>query len=171
MLLDLINLAKLRRAVVYALFLALLFLVQNLLGAYVAPLGVHAMFIPAAVVCVALFEGGVWGAMFGLVAGYFADMGFAENSVLFTLLFSVIGYFTGVLGKYTLRKAFVTALVLSAGALLLAAFCQMFPFLFFKDTRIWPVLKTGLLQVLWSLPFIFVIYYPCRAIAGHEMTE
>lgn len=171
MLLDLINLAKLRRAVVYAILLLVLFLIQNLLVSYVALWGVRAMFIPVAVVCVALFEGGVWGAMFGLAAGYFADMGFAENTVLFTILFPVIGYFTGVLGKYTLRKAFITALVLSAAALMLAAFCQMFPFLFFEDTKIWPVLKTGFLQVLWSLPFIFVIYYPCRAIAGHEMTE
>ena len=171
MLLDLINLAKLRRAVIHALLLAVLFLIQNLLGAYVTPLGVGAMFIPAAVVCVALFEGGVWGAMFGLAAGYFADMGFAENTVLFTVLFAVIGYLTGVFGKYVLRRAFITALVLSAAALVLTAFCQMFPFLFFSGTKIGAVLKTGALQVLWSLPFVPLIYYPCRSIAGHDLTE
>lgn len=171
MFLDLINLAKLRRAVIHALMLALLFLVQNLLGAYVAPLGVKAMFIPVAVVCVALFEGGIWGAMFGLAAGWFADMGFAENAVLFTVLFPVLGYLTGVFGKYVLRKALITALILSAAALLITAFCQMFPFLFFSGTKLGAVLKTGLLQVLWSLPFVFPIYYPCRAIAGQTLTE
>ena len=59
MLFDLINLAKLRRAVIHALMLILLFCAQDLLGSYVAPWGVKALFIPAAVVCVALFEGGV----------------------------------------------------------------------------------------------------------------
>lgn len=170
MLLDLINLAKLRRGVVYALMLVLLFALQNLLCSYIAPLGVKAMFIPAAVVCVALFEGGVWGAMFGLAAGYFADMGFAENTVMFTILFPAIGYVVGILGKYSMRKAFITALVLSAAALLLAALGQMFPF-FFRGTKLWAVVKTGVLQVLWSLPFVPVIYYPCRFIAGHDMTE
>lgn len=170
MLLDLINLAKLRRAVVYGLFLVLLFAVQNLLGAYVSLWGVRAMFLPAAVVCVALFEGGVWGAMFGLAAGYFADMAFAENTVMFTLLFPMLGYFAGVLCKYTLRKALITALVLSAGALLLTAGAQMAPFLF-RGERFWPVLRTGLLQTLWSLPFVFAVYYPCRTIAGYDMTE
>ena len=46
----------------------------------------------------------------------------------------------------------------------------MFHFLFFTDTRAWPVLRTGLLQVLWSLPFVAVIYYPCRAIAGRDLS-
>lgn len=170
MLFDLINLAKLRRGVVYALMLVLLFAVQNLLCAYVAPLGVRAMFIPVAVVCVALFEGGVWGAMFGLAAGFFTDMGFAENTILFTVLFPVVGYAVGVLGKYSMRKAFITALVLSTAALLLAALGQMFPF-FFRGTNVWAVLRTGFLQLLWSLPFVPVIYYPCRSIAGHDMTE
>ncbi len=170
MFLDLIDLAKFRRALIHALLLVLLFWLQDLLASYVTLGGVKAMFIPAAVVCVALFEGGVWGAMFGLAAGYLADLGFAENTVLFTLLFPAMGYFAGVLGKYVLRRAFITGFVLSAAALILAALCQMFPF-FFRSSSFWAVLKTGVLQVLWSLPFAALIFFPCRRIAGQDLSD
>lgn len=170
MLFDLINLAKLRRAVIHGLMLLLLFWLQDLLASYVTPWGIKALFIPAAVVCVALFEGGSWGAMFGLAAGFLSDLGFAENTVLFTLLFPLMGYAAGVLGKYVLRKAFVTGLVLSATALVLSTLFQMFPF-FFRSSSFWAVLKTGLLQVLWSLPFAALIYFPCRSIAGQDLSD
>lgn len=168
MLLDLIDLARLRRALIYLLMLIVLFFVQDLLLADVSIWGVHALFVPAAVVCVGLFEGGVWGVFFGLAAGYFTDMGLPDSVVTFTLLFPVIGFFTGVFGKYMLRKALITALVLSAGAFILTAVVQAFPF-FFTGTRIWPLVKTMVLQILWSIPFVFAIYYPCRSIAGRDM--
>ena len=170
MLLDLIDLARLRRALIYLLLLLVLYFVQDLLLARVALWGVHALFIPAAVVCVGLFEGGVWGALFGLAAGYFTDMGLPDSVVTFTLLFPVFGFFTGVFGKYVLRKALITALVLSAAAFTLTAAVQAFPF-FFTGTRIFPIIKTAVLQVLWSLPFVFAIYYPCRSIAGRDLRE
>ncbi len=170
MIFDLIDLAKLRRAFVYALLLLVLFLLQNVLFANLAIAGVRAMFVPISVVCVALFEGGVWGALYGLAAGFFLDMGMPDSTVLFLILLPVIGFFCGALCHYVLRRGFLTALVLSAGTLLLTALCQMFPFLF-SGTKVWAVIGTGLLQVLWSLPFILIIYYPCRAIAQRDMTD
>lgn len=169
MLYDLINLEKLRRACVYTLMLVVLLLLQNVLLANLAPLGVRAVFVPVSVVCVGLFEGGVWGAMYGLAAGYFMDMGQSETTILFMLVLGVCGYFTGLLCRYELRRGLVTALVLSLGVLVICALCQMLPFLIFTDTSPWAVVRTGLLQVLWSLPFTFLIYYPCRYIAGHDM--
>jgi len=170
MIFDLINLAKLRRAFVYGLMLLVLFLLQNVLLAGVAPGGVHALFVPVSVVCVALFEGGVWGALYGLAAGYFLDLGMADSTVLFLLILPIIGFFGGLLCHYVLRRGFLTALVLSGATLILTALCQMFPF-FFSGTRVWAVLRTGFLQALWSLPFLLIIYYPCRFIAQRDMTE
>lgn len=169
MLYDLINLEKLRRSCVYGLMLLVLFLLQNVLLSNIAPLGVRAVFVPVSVVCVGLFEGGVWGAMYGVAAGYFMDMGQSETTVLFMIVLAAAGFFTGLLCRYELRRGLVTALALSFCVLAICALCQMLPFLLFTATRPWPVLRTGLLQVLWSLPFTFVIYYPCRYIAGHEM--
>lgn len=170
MLYDLINLEKLRRACVYALMLVILLLLQNVLLSNIAPLGVRAAFVPVSVVCVGLFEGSVWGAMYGLAAGYFMDMGQSETTVLFMLVLVVCGYFTGLLCRYELRRGLVTALVLSFCVLVICAACQMLPFLVFTETvRPGVVIATGVLQVLWSLPFTFLIYYPCRYIAGREM--
>lgn len=169
MLYDLIDLEKLRRACVYALMLAALFLLQNVLLVNVAPLGVHAVFVPVSVVCVGLFEGGVWGAMYGMAAGYFLDMGHSETTILFTLLLAAAGYFIGVLCRFELRRGLTTALLLSFLLLAACALCQMAPFLLAGSTRPWVAVRTGLLQVLWSMPFTFLIYYPCRFIAGREL--
>ena len=85
MLLDLIDLSKLRRAIVYALLLAGLFILQNLILSRITVLGVHALIVPAAVVAIGLFEDGLWGGMVGLAAGYFSDMA-TQNVALFTVL-------------------------------------------------------------------------------------
>ena len=88
MLLDLIDLSKLRRAIVYGLLLAGILLVQNHIAARIPVLGVRPLLIPAMVVAVGLFEDGMWGGMLGLAAGYFSDMAYADHLVLFTVLLS-----------------------------------------------------------------------------------
>lgn len=169
MLLDLIDLSKLRRAIVYALVLAVVFILQDLLIARIPLFGVRAMMIPAAVVAIGLFEGGLWGGFIGLAAGYLMDLGYTEQTVLFMILFTGIGFFAGVLGKYLLHKGFVSYLALTAAAMLLITGAQMFRYLFFTDTNAWAVWRTGLLQFLWSIPWAIPVYFPCKAIAARPM--
>ena len=169
MLLDLIDLSKLRRAIVYALMLAVTFICQDLLVARIELFGVRAMMIPAAVVAIGLFEGGQWGGFLGLAAGYLFDLGYTEQTVLFTILLTVIGFFSGVLGKYLLHKGFVSFLVLVLAAMSFITLAQMFRFLFFTDTDAWAVWRTGLIQILWSLPWAVPIYFPYKAIAARPM--
>lgn len=169
MLLDLIDLSKLRRAIVYALVLAIVFIVQDLLVARIPLWGVRPMLIPAAVVAIGLFEGGLWGGFVGLAAGYFMDLGYIENTVLFTILLTVIGFFSGVLGKYLLHKGFLSYMTLVLAAMILVTLIQMFSFLFFTDTNAWAVWRTGLVQILWSLPWAVPLYFPCRSIAARPM--
>ena len=108
MLLDLIDLSKLRRAIVYAISLAVSLVLQNLIIGRITLFGVHALLVPSMVVAVALFEGGLWGGMLGLAAGYFMDMVYVDHVVLFTVLLPAVGFFTGTLGKYMLHKGFVS---------------------------------------------------------------
>ena len=181
MLLDLIDLSKLRRAIVYGVLLAVVFILQNLILSQAALFGVKPLLVPAVVAGVGLFEGGVWGGFVGLAAGYFADMG-TQNVVMFTVLMPAEGFFAGVLGKYMFHRGFMYFVVLALLALAVTAFCQMFRFLFLvsEDTRAflsvylpgresWPVLRMGLLQTLiglvWSLP----LYFPCKLIAARPM--
>lgn len=182
MLLDLIDLSKLRRAIVYGLLLAAVLVIQNQIVSRLPLFGVRPVLLPALVVAVALFEGGVWGGILGLAAGYFADFGCANYVVLFTVLLSAAGFFTGVLGKYMLHKGFVSYVAMLLLALVLVTFCQMFRFLFLADedqqafhalyiagAASWPVLRTGLVQVAWSLIFSLPLYFPCKAIAARPM--
>ncbi|MCC8357011.1 MAG: hypothetical protein LJU34_04045 [Oscillospiraceae bacterium] len=169
MLLDLIDLSKLRRGIVYALIMAALFAVQSLFLSPLPRVGGRAMLVPAVVMAVGLLEGGPWGGFVGLAAGYFMDMGYAEQTVLFTVLFPVLGFFAGVMGKYMLRKGFVSYMVVTLCALCIITFCQMFKFLFLSDTSTWAVWRTGLIQVGWSLVWAIPIYFPCRSIASRPM--
>ena len=166
MLYDLIDLSKLRRAILYALLLAVLFIVQDFVLSHIAVFGVRAVLIPAAVVAVGLFDGGLTGGLFGLAAGYFCDMGSADHIILFTVMLAAIGFFTGILGQFLFHRGFVSYIVLAAAALAIVTFCQMFRFLFFTDTDASAVWRTGLIQLLWSLPWAVPVYFPCRSIAG-----
>ena len=142
---------------------------QDLLAARIPLWGVRPMMIPAAVVAIGLYEGGLWGGFLGLAAGFFFDMGYIEQTVLFTILLAVIGFFSGVLGKYLLHKGFLSYMALVLAAMLLLTGAQMIPFLFFTDTRDAAVWKTGLVQILWSLPWAIPVFFPCRAIASRPL--
>ena len=182
MLLDLIDLSKLRRAIVYTLLLSVVFILQNLILSPIAPFGVKPLLIPATVAAVGLFEGGVWGGFVGLAAGYFTDMAIAEHVVLFTILMPAVGFFAGVLGKYMLHRGFMSFVTLALLALILTALCQMFRFLFLAgdDARQflhlylpgrenWPVWRMGILQTVFSLVWSMPLYFPCKLIAARPM--
>lgn len=172
MLLDLIDLSKLRRVIVYAVMLAVVFMVQDLFAAQIPFLGIRPVLIPAAVVGIGLLEGGLWGGFLGLGAGFFADMGYSEQLILFTVLLPTAGFFSGALGKYTLHKGFVSYLVLTALTLTILALCQISKVLFFTDnsvTRPWAVWRTGLIQTGYSLVWAIPIYFPCKLISDRPL--
>lgn len=182
MLLDLIDLSKLRRAIVYGLLLGGVLILQNLIVSRVPLFGVRAMMVPALVVAVGLFEGGAWGGFIGLAAGYFTDMSYTDHVVLFTILLPALGFFIGALGKYMLQKGLVSYLVMALLALTVIAFCQMFHTLFlsgadarafrqlyFSGSYAWIVARTGLIQIGWSLVWSIPVYFPCKLIAAHPM--
>ena len=168
MFLDLIDLNKLRRGVLYALFLLLVLIVQDMVLSHVTILGVRPMILPVAVTAVALFEGGVWGGVFGLCAGLLTDMNFSETTVLFTVVLTVIGFLTGAMAQFVLNRRFFSYLFVSLAALLLTALCQMFRLLVFQGADPIRLLLTAGLQTLWSLPFCIPVYFPCRALARRK---
>lgn len=181
MLLDLIDLSKLRRTIVYGALLAVVFILQDLILSRIAAFGAKPLLIPAVVVGVGLFEGGVWGGCVGLAAGYFADMT-SQHVALFTVLLPILGFFAGVLGKYMLHRGFMSYMVLALVALATAAFCQMFRFLFLMDEdarqflslylpgrEMWPVWRMGLTQTAVSLAWAVPFYFPCKFIAASPL--
>lgn len=151
-----------RRGVLYALYLLGALLLQNVIFSHIAPLGVRAMFMPALVVAVALFEGGSRGGYFGLAAGIACDLFFAGQRVLFTILFPVMGFAVGLLADFYLNRRFFSYAVMAVLALFAAAFAQMFPLLVYHGQGSWALWRSAILQTLWSVPFIYPAYYICK---------
>ena len=169
MLLDLINFEKLKRALLYFAVVAVVLALQTLLFSRLRLLGAAPMFVPAVVTAIALFEGGVWGAVFGIITGVLCGLRYSSRVVTFAVLFAAIGFFSGVLAEYVLNRRFISYFALSAAAFVLTAFCQMFRPLFFLNAPAAHVLLLGLKQVLWSLPFPFLIYFPVKNIGRRRL--
>ena len=144
---DLINKDKVHRALWCALYMAVTLLLQNTVFAHIALFGVHAMFVPAVVVAVGVFEGGTWGAVFGLITGYFCAIGFGA----------------GMLAAYLINNGIFPFLVTCLAAFLLTAFCQMFRLWIFHGASFWRLLAVALGQSVFSLPLAVPYYYISRA--------
>lgn len=171
MLLDMINLVKVRKAIIYFGVLLLVLFVQNIILSRISVFGVHAFIAPIAIVAVGFFEGGVWGGIFGLAMGLLCDMNLNDTKVMLTVIFPIIGFVSGATATYFVNKRFFSFFFVCLAALVLTAVCQMFKFVAIANANIFPVLITAGLQTLWSLPFTFALYYPCRSLSGVDLSK
>ena len=165
--LDLINLTKIRRALLHCFCVLVAFWLQFAVFSRVAlPGGVKPFFIPVAVAAIGLWEGGVWGGVFGLAVGLYCDGNFTGGgTVTFLFLFTALGFFSGVLADYLINRGFVAYLLLSLASLLLTALVQLLPLWIFYGASPAALLPVGALQALWSWPFAVPVYFAVRAVA------
>lgn len=162
---------KMRRGVWYALLLLLFLLLQNVVFSHIAIFGVRSMFMPVLVTAVGLFEGGTRGGWFGLAAGALCDLFLGGQTVMFTLLFPLIGFAAGFFTDFFLNRRLFSYAVMAVISLLLSAFCQMFSLLVFRGENAWALWRTALLQTLWSVPFLFPAYYICKILPRKDGTQ
>ena len=162
---DLINNRAIRSALWCALYLIVTILAQNTVFARVRVWGVHAMFVPAMVIAVAMFHGTVWGAVFGLVAGFLCDMGYPETNVLFLTLLPVIGLLAGMASDYLVNRTLLAFLCLCLLGFLLTGFAQMFRLWVFKGAAFGPLLSAAFRQAIVSLPLAVPYFYISRGAA------
>jgi len=148
----------------YALYLFLALLAQNMLLNRFRILDVCPLVLPAVAAAVGMFEGATWGPILALILGIFADMGFVENDVTFTLLFPAIAFGTAFISEFYINRRFFAFMGVAFLALLLTAVLQML-LVAVKDSFSLVMLRTALLQTLWSLPLAPLAYYP----AAHMM--
>lgn len=156
---DVIDLKRLRLALIYMLTLVVLMFFQDTVFARLGLFGVKMLFIPAAIVAVSLFEGGFRGGLFGLLAGLLCDLTFPESSLLFTVLFPAIGFFSGLASEFWLSRSFTAYLTTAACALLVTALCQMMRVILVEPGSVLACLVTVLVQTLWSMPMAVVCYF------------
>jgi hypothetical protein len=161
-----INKEKVWKGVCYFLVILGTLMIQNLLMPHLTILKVRPLIIPAAAVAVGMFEGGTYGAIFGLFLGFFADMSFAENTVLFLVIMGVLGFAAGFAADFYLNRTFIPFMAAAFAGLLFTAVIQMIrPFIMGSGAG--RVILTGLLQTVWALPFAALYYPVIRAISRH----
>ena len=169
--LELINLRKARKAILYLFCLILAIWLQTMVFSRLMLLGVKAFFLPALIVAIGLFEGGVWGGILGLAAGFGCMLSMVGYPVLFLVLLPAFGFLSGVLADFLINRRFTSYLILAAIALLLTAFLQAAPLWIFHGAEARAVFSVAALQAAWSLPMAVLCYFAAKALAGREREE
>jgi cell shape-determining protein MreD len=162
---DLINLKKIRRALMYALCLLITMTVQGSLLSRISILGAKPMIVPVIVVAMGLFEGGLWGGVFGLIAGVLCDLASSDTVVTFTIVLAAEGFLAGLMGHTLINRRCLSCVILCVLGLLLLAVCQIVPLWIYKGASIAALGSTALLQTAWSAPFSVPAYLACKAVA------
>ena len=145
-----------------ALYIFLCLLVQTMLLSRFRIAGVCPYALPAAAVAMGMFEGPIGGVLYSLVLGYFADMAFVENTVLFTLLFPALAFAAGFIAQFFINRRFFAYMGAALLGLAITALGQMLH-TSTMDGFSGTMLSTVLLQTLWSLPLAALAYiFPAR---------
>ena len=163
---DIINLKKIRKAIVYLAVIVIAVGFQTLVLSRISIFGAKAMAVPVLVVAIGMFEGGVWGGMLGIVTGVLLDDALAGNALTFTVLMPIVGFLSGFLSELCINRKIVPCIALCAAALLAAAVCQALPLWLSGGARISALLPIVGLQALYSMPFSPAAFLVCRTLGN-----
>lgn len=166
MFVDLFHTKKLRLAFVYIAFMILIQFMQDTVLARFGVFGVKTLFVPAAVCAVGFHEGGFRGGLYGLLAGFLCDMTYAENTVLFTVLFPALGFVSGMAADFALNRSYMAYLVAAFVCLLVTGGVQSFRVLMIQPAALFRCGVVALGQALLSMPFAALLYFPAEQIAS-----
>jgi hypothetical protein len=139
------------------LYLFVSLLVQTMLLARMRIAGICPYALPAVAVAAGMFEGPAGGVLYGLLLGYFADMAFVENTVLFTVLFPALAFATGFVSAFFINRRFVAYMGSALAGLLIVGLGQMLR-TSAVDGFSSAMISTVLLQTLWALPLAALAY-------------
>ena len=114
--------------------------------------------LPVAAITVAVLEGPVGGAGFGLFVGILADTLIPGIPGTMTFALSFLGGAAGAAARYGVRQNLPGCLTCSAGALILINAVRVL-FLFLRSTApLIPLLLTATKEIFWSLVFLPLVY-------------
>ncbi len=151
-----------KRVLRYLLYLLLCLIAQTMLLSRTRIAGICPYALPAAAVAVGMFEGPVAGVLYSLLLGFFADMAFVENTVLFTVMFPLLAFATGFVAQFFINRRFFAFMGAAVLGLLITAFGQMLH-TSTMDGFSAVMIRTVLLQTLWSLPLAALAYiFPAK---------
>jgi hypothetical protein len=139
-------------------FLYAVYFVEGIAAPYFRFLPAVPLLLPLAAVGFAMFRGSTQGAALGLFAGALLDVSLDRPVLLFMLTTTALCMLIGALCETVVARSLPAYLVISLAVLLLYAFMQMFPLLFFERVPPRALLMTGVRQTAASLPFALLFY-------------
>lgn len=121
-------------------------------------LGVAPTLLPVAAVTVAVLEGAVAGAGFGLAVGVLCDAVCYGGWGGMTLGLCLLGWGAGAAAQYALRRSFGGCLLCSAGGLAVIGAGRVVQGLFTGLAPLPALLRVAVPELLWSLCFVCLLY-------------
>ena len=162
--LELIDLNRIRRAISYLLLGFLALWLQTAVFSRLLLTGIRPFFVPVLPVAVGLWEGGLWGGFYGMALGLFCDIGYTDSNVQYMVLFTLLGFFAGLLGEFFINRRFFAYFLLSALALTANAAMQTIPVWVFRDAPLEELIPVAAAQFFLSLPFAVPVYFSMKAV-------
>ena len=102
---------NIKRRIILAVMLVVTFILQTTSGFFPSPFGIHACLLVPAAVCIAMFEREFSGMFFGLAAGMMLETVSPDSVCFYSVMFTLIGFISGILITYLMRNNLVTALI------------------------------------------------------------
>ena len=146
----------------YALaVLPVCFLDAVLLG-WIPFAGASPIVLPLCAIMVAVMEGGLAGAGFGLLVGVLCDAVLYGGNGWWTLSLPILGAIAGIASRYGLRQNLVGCLLCSIFAIVVIDVLRIVHHLFYQVAPLSDLLAVAVPELLWSLLFVFPLYYLFR---------
>lgn len=102
---------NIKRRILLAVIVIITFVLQTTSGFFPAPFGIHSCLLVPATVCIAMFEREFSGLFFGLAAGMMLETVSPDSVCFYSVMFTLIGFTSGMLITYLMRNNLVTTLI------------------------------------------------------------
>jgi hypothetical protein len=171
---DKLSISKIRIPFVliaHILFIVVVYILQSMVFTYIPIDGIIPVLLPTAVVGIATFEGSSRGGGYGLLAGMLCDVSFNQPVIVMTVVLTLVGIVVGILSETIMARGFPSFFLCCIGALILTSFVSMFSLLFFSGVDVKALFEIGYKQTLYSMIFIFPIYFAARSLGRRAMNS
>ncbi len=153
------------RLILFGLWALFIFVVQTSVFGAANLFGYHVDLLPAAVAAAALLSSPAEGAVLGVIVGVLYDIGTVGIDGLMPIFFFAFGYGAGALSRLTLRRNYLSMLMLTAGEMLTIGLLRYLFSLMQSGARFLPVLRQIVGGTLLACVFCFIVYLPMRQIS------
>lgn len=143
----------------YALAVIPIWFLDTALLGWISFAGAAPVVLPLCAIMVAVMEGGLAGAGFGLLVGVLCDGVLYGGNGWWTVGLPILGLIAGIASRYGLRQNLVGCLICSTFAIVVIDVLRIAHHLFYQTAQMGDMLAVAVPELLWSLLFVFPLYF------------